>query len=63
MVGNVQRAEVHHPAKFCQNRSNSSRDITVFQFCKMTASHHLDFQIPLILTADDPGVSAFLASY
>jgi len=39
MANNVRRAELHHCAKFCQNRSNGCRS----QFFKVAAVHHLGF--------------------
>jgi len=38
----VSRAEMHHRAKFHQNRS-ICRDIAIFQFLKMVATCHLGF--------------------
>jgi len=39
----VQRPEMHHHAKFSQNRSIHCRDIVIFQFFKMAAICHLAF--------------------
>jgi len=50
-AGNVRRAEMHHHAKFHQDRSSRCRDITIFPFFKMAAGGHLGFLNPDILTA------------
>ena len=39
----LRRAKVHHPAKFCANRSRRCRDMAVFVFFKMAAVRHLGF--------------------
>jgi len=42
-VGTFKRFEMHHIAKFHQNRSNSGRDMAIFRFFKMSAAAILDF--------------------
>ena len=42
-VAAVKRVEMHHHAKFRQNRSNRGRDITIFRFFKIAAAAILDF--------------------
>jgi len=44
IVGTVKRVELHHCAKFYQNRSNRGRDIIIFWFFKMAAAAILDFR-------------------
>ena len=39
----VKRVELHHRAKFRQNRLNRGRDMAVFRFFKMAAAAILDF--------------------
>ena len=39
----IQRAKVHHHAKFCRNRLNGCWYITLFRFFKMAANRHLGF--------------------
>ena len=43
-VGTVKSAELRHYAKFCRNRSNRGRDITIFRFFKMAAADILDYK-------------------
>jgi len=43
-VRTVERVELHHYAKFCQNRSNRGQDIAIFRFFKMAAAAILDFK-------------------
>jgi len=43
MVRTVKRVELHHYAKFCRNRSNRGRDMTIFRFLKMADVAMLDF--------------------
>ena len=40
----VKRVELHHRAKFRQNRSNRGRNMTIFRFFKMAAAAILDFR-------------------
>jgi len=42
MVRTVTRFDVHHLAKFRQNRSNRGRDMAIFRFFKMAAAAILD---------------------
>jgi len=42
-VGPFKRFEMHHLAKFRQNRSNHGRDMAIFQFFKMASAAILDF--------------------
>ena len=42
--------ELHHYAKFCRNRFNRSRDITIFRYFKMAAAAVLDFRNLTFLT-------------
>ena len=44
MVGTLKRVELHHPAKFCRNRSNRGWDIAISRFFKMAAAAILDFR-------------------
>jgi len=37
-VGRLERVEMRRSAKFGQNRSNCSRDMTIFRFSKMAAA-------------------------
>jgi len=50
-VGTVNRVELHHRAKFRQNRACRGRNITIFRFLKMAAAAILDFQNFKFLTA------------
>ena len=43
-VGAVYRVELHHRAKFRQNRSNHGWNMAIFRFVKMAAAAILDFQ-------------------
>ena len=47
----VNRVELHHRAKFRQNRSYRSRDMVIFRFFKMAAAAILDLQNFEFLTA------------
>jgi len=42
-VGTVKRFEVHHRAKFRQNRLNRGRDVAIIRFFKMAAAAILDY--------------------
>jgi len=42
-VGTVNRAELHHHAKFRQNRLNRGRDMAIFRLFKMAAAAIFDF--------------------
>ena len=42
-VGAVKSVELHHRAKFRQNRPNCGRDMAIFRFFKMAAAAILDF--------------------
>jgi len=42
-VGAVKRVELHHRAKFRQNRPNCGWDMAIFRFFKMAAAAILDF--------------------
>jgi len=42
-LGTVNRVELHHHAKFRQNRSYRDRDMAIFRFFKMAAAAILDF--------------------
>jgi len=42
-VRTVKRVELHNSAKFCRNRFNRGRDITIFPYSKMAAAAMLDF--------------------
>ena len=42
-VGTVKKVELHHCAKFCQNRPNCGSDMAIFRFFKMAAAAILDF--------------------
>jgi len=42
-VGAVKRVELHHLAKFRQDRSKRGRDMAIFRFFKMAAAAILDF--------------------
>ena len=42
-VGAVKRFELHHCAKFRQNRRNCGSDRAIFRFFKMAAAAILDF--------------------
>ena len=43
-VGAVSRVELHHRAKFRQNRSNRGRNMAIFRFFKKAAAAILDFR-------------------
>ena len=43
-AGAVNRVELHHRAKFRQNRLNHGRDMAIFRFFKMAAAAILDFE-------------------
>jgi len=43
MVETAKKVELRHCAKFRQNRSNRSRDESVFRFFKMAAAAILDY--------------------
>ena len=43
-VRTVKKVELHHYAKFCQNRFNRGRDIAIYRFFKMAATAILDFR-------------------
>ena len=43
LADGVQRAELHHLAKFHQNLSIFCRDIAIFRFLKMAAVCHVGF--------------------
>ena len=42
-VGTIKRVELHHRAKFRQNRSNCAWDMAIFRFFKMATAAILDF--------------------
>ena len=42
-VHTLQRAKMHHHAKFCANRSRCCGDMAVFDFVKMAVVRHLGF--------------------
>jgi len=42
MVRTFKRVELHHRAKFSQNRSRRNRDMAIFQFFKMAADAIFD---------------------
>ena len=42
-VGAVKRVELHHRAKFCQDRSKCGLDMAISRFYKMAAAAILDF--------------------
>ena len=42
-VGAVKRVELHHRAKFRQNRPNCDWDMAIFKILKMAAAAILDF--------------------
>jgi len=44
-VGTLKGVELHHRAKFHQNRSNSGRHMAIFRFFKTAAAATLDFEI------------------
>ena len=50
-IGTVNRVELHHRAKFRQNRSYRGRDMAIFRFFKMAAAAILYFQNFKFLTA------------
>ena len=43
-VGEVRKVELHHLAKFRQNRSNCGRNMAIFRILKMAAATILDFE-------------------
>ena len=47
----VKKIELHHRAKFRQDRSKRGRDMAIFRFFKMAAADILDFQNFNFLTA------------
>jgi len=42
-AGPVWRANMHHHAECCADRSNRCRDIAIFKFFRMVSSANLDF--------------------
>ena len=51
-IGTVNRVELHHRAKFRQNRSCRGRNMAIFRFLQMAAAAILDFQTLKFLTAE-----------
>ena len=51
-VGTVKRVEMHHHAKFRQDRSKRGRDMVIFRFFKMAAAAILDFENFKFLTVE-----------